>query len=125
MSREDSITSCVNDFELVSQLSYKKNESNIGKIILNCDNDRCRFYLSIWFNDTIIKIFYCAFTSTNTFMLYKNNVYKKVSFDNMKYHILSEINNIDTIFFINTPKKLFIDYVNAWFNPNLINNVFI
>jgi hypothetical protein len=58
-------------------------------------------------------------------MLYKNNVYKKVSFDNMKYHILSEINNIDPIFFINTPKKLFIDYVNAWFDPSLINNVFI
>jgi len=125
MSSVDSITNYINDFDLVSQLSYGKNKYNVGKIILNCDNDRCRFYLCIWFNDNIIKIFYNTFTSNDTFMIYTDNTYNKKSFDIMKEYIIYEMNKLDDKLFINIPKKLFIDYINAWFDPSLINNVFI
>lgn len=125
MSRIDSITTYVNDFNLVSQLSYNKNKMNNGKIILTCDNDRCRFYLSIWLDERYIKIFYSVFTSKNTFMLYIDNVCNNKSFDNMKDYIFYEMNKLDNKLFVNVPKKLFMDYINAWFDPSLINNVFL
>ena len=125
MSRIDSITTYVNDFNLVSQLSYHKNKMNNGKIMLTCDNDRCRFYLSIWLDERYIKIFYSVFTSKNTFMLYIDNVCNNKSFDNMKDYIFYEMNKLDNKLFVNVPKKLFMDYINAWFDPSLINNVFL
>lgn len=125
MSSEDSVTTCINDFNLASQLSYRKNKINNGKIILTCDNDRCRFYLSIWLNDRYVKIFYSAFSSKDTFMLYIDNVYNTKSFYDMKEYVISEMNKIDNKIFVNTPKKLFMDYINAWFDPSLINNVFL
>lgn len=110
---------------LLSILSHKKDKINRGRIYLECDDDQCLFYLSIFLDNKTIKISYDKEREKNKFFIYKNNTFDHVSFNKLRHYVLYEISLLDLTLFKNIKKQLFIDFIESWYNPALINNVFI
>jgi hypothetical protein len=103
----------------------KYNKYNFGKIDLECDEDQCFLYLTIFKDDNMIKINYDKNREEDKFFIYKNKCMSHIIINRLKHYVLDEINRIDAKLFRDTPQKLFIDSIEAWFNPPIINDVFI
>lgn len=110
---------------LLSILTHKKDKINRGRIYLECDGDQCLFYLSIFLDNKTIKISYDKEREKDKFFIYKNSKFSHIIFNRLKEYVLYEINLVDPTLFKNIKKQLFLDFIESWFNPTIINNVFI
>lgn len=112
-------------FTLLSILTNKKDIINRGRIYFECDDDKCLFYLSIFLDNKTIKISYDREREKNKFFIYKNNTFNHISIERLREYVLYEINLVDSTLFRNIKKSLFLDFIESWFNPAIINDVFI
>jgi len=126
MSDNDYIDTTNITFTLKTKLINPINKNIMcGNITLILDLKQTLIELHMSYNLKRMVISYNKYINPDNFSLF--NSYKITSYpiSALKSYLLTNLEDIDEKSFSNIKKRLFIDNIEAWFNPSYSDNVFL